>query len=123
MKKLAFKLGDKVKFNKSLKNTDNSGFPNDVAYLNEKEIERFEDEGVINVVYKEPVEHKEMTGIVVGKRRISTNTDFELCQAYHPYEEDREFISVSHDFEVVYLVACNLVGFKRVLPEDLEVTE
>lgn len=123
MSEQTFKLGDKVKFSKSLKNTEKSGFPNDVKYLSEQELQNFEEEVVINVVFKAPVEHKEMTGIVVGKRRISTNTDFELCQEYHPYEEDRQFISVSHNFETVYLVACNLVGFKRVLPSDLEVVE
>ena len=123
MRKQPFMLGEKVKFSRSLKNTGNSGFPSDIEYLNDKEIQRFEDEVVINIVFKEPVKHKELTGIVVGKRRISTNTDFELCQAYHPYEEDREFISISHFFKTVYLVACNLRGFKRVLPEDLEVIQ
>lgn len=120
MSEQTFKLGEKVKFSKSLKDTGNNGYPS-VEYLSEEEVQLFNEEIVINVIFKAPVEHKEMTGIVVGKRRISTNTDFELCQDYHPYQEDREFISVSHNFEIIYLVACNLAGFKRVIPGDLEV--
>lgn len=123
MKKKPFKLGDKVKFSSSLKDTGNSGFFRDLDYLNDEESKKFEDEVVINVVFKAPVEHEEMTGVVVGKRRISTNTDFEICQSYHPYEEDRQFLDVRHNYETIYLVACDLRGFKKVLPRDLEVAQ
>lgn len=112
------KLGQKVKFKRSLQPTGASGFIDITEYINEEDYEKLIDSWV-NVTFKAPTDHKEMTGILCGKRRISTNSDFTIYQN----EWGDEKLDVKHNYETIYLVACNLNGFKKVLPQDIELVE
>ncbi|BDH60110.1 hypothetical protein MTP04_02400 [Lysinibacillus sp. PLM2] len=112
------KLGQKVKFTRSLQPTGTTGFLDNLEYIDEEDYEKLIDSWV-NVIFKAPRNHKAMKGIICGKRRISTNTDFTIYQN----EWGDEKLDVKHNYETIYLVACNLAGFKKVLPQDIEILE
>lgn len=120
------KLGDKVTFKKELQKVmDGSN------YISQKEIQDSGSESKWLNKFKE-IEHQEqMEGIVVGKRRIGFRTLIELVEDYEYLGSieggdlapvgigEFEAKATETEFRNVYLVATNLRGFHRVLPEDL----
>ena len=112
---MSFELGQEVVFTHSLKSTGRSVDSN-IEYMEEELYNQLQEDWV-NVRFKERVEHKEMKGIIVGKRRITTNGNFTINQDEYGDEHlERDIIQMT-----VFLVACNLAGFKRVFPEDIKV--
>ena len=111
------KLGDRVKFRKSLVKTGDSVI---FGYMTEDQEKELEDKGYIELVrwqVKDP--QKELEGILCGKRRITISNTLEYDD--NPYRTEEGLVSVDSVEETVYLVACDLRGFYRVKEEDLEV--
>lgn len=100
-------------------------------YISQKEIQDSGLESKWLNKFKE-IEHQEpMEGIVVGKRRIGFRTLIELVEDYEYLGSieggdlapvgigEFEAKATETEFRNIYLVATNLRGFHRVLPEDL----
>ncbi|MFS0878078.1 hypothetical protein [Solibacillus isronensis] len=112
---MSFELGQKVKFTHSLKSTGRNVDSN-IEYMDEKLYNQLCEDWV-NIRFKERVEHKEMQGIIVGKRRITTNGRFTINTGEYGGEYlEKDIIQMT-----IFLVACNLSGFKRVFPEDIRI--
>ena len=112
------KLGDKVTFSKSVQKTGDSA---SMGYLTEQQEKELEDNGYIKLKRFALKEHKPMHGIVVGVRSIVFEVN--LHESDNPYREKDYLVSESLGNTKVFLVACNLSGFKKVLPEDIELVE
>lgn len=116
------RLGDKVTFKKDYVKTGNNFDSDLIELLPQDEQDDIYADGYTLVKLK-PREHEtEMTGIVVGKRNLSLETEFEYMQysdqGFGNPEDKWE--SVTSKWESFYLVAINLKGLYKVKPEDLE---
>lgn len=120
-----FSLGDKVKFSRFVKRTGNLGIDSDTKLLTDEECEKLT-HGDITIQFRGAYDCKPSTGIVVGKRKNVFKTRFFLFENYIEMDDDvysDTRVERENFYETVYLVACDLRGFKRVLPRDLELVK
>lgn len=110
------KLGQKVKFIKSL--SKQSGYGVDYGNMTELQKQEMEDNGFIELKrFKERV-HNEKLGFVCGKRFITSKAVLEEIE--DPYR-GWHLAQTDATYEEVYVVACDMRGLYRVREENLEV--
>ena len=117
-----FELGDKVKFSKFVKRTGNTGIDPDIEHLTEEQEEKLTNDD-IQIKFRDSYDCKETVGIIVGKRTRVFETRFFIHEEYHQLDGDfyeNAFVGRENEYKPVYLVACDLRGFKMVEPEYLE---
>ncbi|MEH7392427.1 hypothetical protein [Bacillus sp. JJ1474] len=112
------KLGQEVRFNKCLVKGQDAASFNYLTPEQEKELEDTCQLKIKKLVEKEFDKHK--TGIVVGKRRVGIETTLEEAQSYEGDFLER-FSWYATTYDTVFLVACDIRGFYRVMENDLEV--
>ncbi|SET95299.1 hypothetical protein SAMN05421676_11240 [Salinibacillus kushneri] len=112
------KLGQKVKFSKSL--SKNQGYGVNYQYMTEEQKRELEEYGYIKLERFLEREHKEKEGFVCGKRNIVTTAWLEEIE--NPYSE-WDLVQTDDVFETVYVIACDMRGLYRVREDDLEVIE
>ena len=120
-----FGLGDKVKFNKFVKRTGNTGIDSNIKYLTDEQEEKLSNDD-IQIKFRDSYDCKETVGIVVGKRTKVFETRFFIHEEYHQLDGDfyeNSFVGRENEFKPLYLVACDLRGFKMVEPKYLELVE
>ena len=113
------KLGDKVKFNKSLIKTNQPR----IVYENLNIEQRRRISDGYHLTYRRWKErtHETKEGIICGVRRLTTENTLEYHEEDHtPYGSFEGLVVTDYTEEKVYLVACNLTGFYRVRASDVE---
>lgn len=111
---MEYKLGGKVRFNAEIVRKHYSAINRS---LNFREVKNLNENGMLPEDYTRyrRNEHKvQKEGIVCGVRNIG----FKGFSDYRGYEEGYEFVVI--ESRQVYLIATNMKGFHRVLPEDIE---
>lgn len=112
------KLGQKVKFSKSL--SKQSGYGVNYQMMTEKQKQELAScDGIVLVRYKVR-EHNIKQGFICGRRNIVTTAELTPCE---PEYGDERLQQTKTVWETVYVVACDMRGLYRVREEDLELAE
>ncbi len=112
------KLGQKVKFSRSL--SRQSGYGVNYELMTDEQKKELEEHDYINLIRFKLREHNEKQGFICGRRNITTAA---LLEEFEDQYSGWHLAQTHAKYETVYVVACDMRGLYRVRAEDLELVK